>query len=335
MSIKLPLIFFFYDENSLLPLNSLNKSSLFIKFKTNKIESILKNYNKDYIISKKPVIKASVRQSNIYLNKEEEKEIYKNQNFYLIKTFNLSNKNIIKTGNNIIKNQITGIVKDIFWKINYDSINIIKKDYWQLSFDMKKKKYQNYIDTNNFNIEDIDDIIFFIDINEEINNGVSDRYKTISMNKILKNYSTEFLLYLDSKFLRHINSDWTLPLSQKVSSLIIYLNSIYKYDKTNRKNKTLEDIDISLNGIRLSDEKSLDYYNYVVPYKYGFNLDECFYNMSFSTTNNNIQPTGHMNFSKIGQIEFNLNNKNDPLEMNVITTDYKMLKVKEGIGGII
>jgi len=335
LSIKLPLIFFFYDENSLLPLNSLNKSSLFIKFKTNKIESILKNYNKNYVISKKPVIKTSIMQSNIYLNKEEEKEIYKNQNFYLIKTFNLSNKNIIKPGNNLIKNQITGIVKDIFWKINYDNIDTIKKDYWQISFDLKKEKYQNYIDTNNFNIEDIDDIIFLIDINEEIKNGVSDRYKTISMNKILKNYSTEFLLYLDSKFLRHINSDWTLPLSQKVSSLIIYLNSIYKYDKVNSKNKTLENIDISLNGIRLSDERSLDYYNYVVPYKYGFNLDECFYNMSFSTTNNNIQPTGHMNFSKIGQIEFNLNNKNDPLEMNVITTDYKMLKVKEGIGGII
>ena len=94
-----------------------------------------------------------------------------------------------------------------------------------------------------------------------------------------------------------------------------------------------------INGHDLMEEKSADYFRLVVPYQRYTRIPSNFiYAHSFSINPlDNVQPSGHLNFSQIDSVVLSLKFANEIPSGNILiyARNYNILNIKQGMAGLL
>ena len=144
-------------------------------------------------------------------------------------------------------------------------------------------------------------------------------------------------MYLDEKYLRHINedlNDTNMIYSQKLTILILYFTKIHYNNINIIKKHIVNNISIKVNGINLIQKLPSSYYNNVIPYLKGYKLPDDYYMYSFSYNSLEEQPNGMLNLKNIKDLQIyseqNIVNKN--ISMKLCTYEYRILKIQNNTG---
>jgi hypothetical protein len=222
------------------------------------------------------------------------------------------------------KLELKSRVSNIFFAID----NIITYTY---NYD---DRYKTYIDNYNKYLlgENTDDYYIFALIDGEIDNN-SDRYSLLNNHYYLKNFDTKYVMYLDIKYLNHINEDLNnlSSHSQKLTLLTLYFNKIYKNVQIEYKTSPIDSLYLEINGKNLTPRLEHNYYKLVRVMDNGYDLDDDYSLYTFcmetvDTHNKYINDVnGVVDFNKI--TNFNIitkqNTFNNNIKMKIIVEEYK------------
>lgn len=247
----------------------------------------------------------------IYLDAIERKKFAQTGHEYLITQQQyVSYKDVVQNTSSFEIN-FFHCCKDLYWFLinNYNYYDVINKKLYDkyylnlpIIYSFNNKNYVNYLNLlyNNFNKFDLVNYFEVItNINNEFENNIFD------FDKINKDLTTLF-----------------------------YKNKL-SYNPINYSI-------LRLNGVSLASYTS-EYYNYIQPYSYYNSAPSLGVNVySFSLNPLEVQPSGSCNFSRIPKISLEVNllknindfNLNNQLNLEIIGTNYNILRIIGGIAGL-
>ena len=204
---------------------------------------------------------------------------------------------------------------------NYTISN--EKDNW----------YTEYL-SNNPN-----DSYIFNTIDAEIE-ADSYRYQVLKNHLIIKNYDTRFAMYLDTKYLNHINenlNNTNLKFSNKLTVLSLYFQNIFKNTTIYTPAEIIDKLNIYVNGKELLPELPSSYHNNVISYYKGLALPFGYYMYGFNYYGLSTQPNGFINMKKIRDflIYSNQVNTNQEYKLKICTREYKILNIDNLMGQLL
>jgi hypothetical protein len=208
--------------------------------------------------------------------------------------------------------------------VNYSST--IVQDNW----------YKEYL------LNSTTDYYIFNIIDAEIS-AESNRYEVLNNHPIIGKYDTRFAMYLDEKYLNHINEDLNnqnLKFSNKLTVLSLYFKNIYKNNTVLTYQQIIDKLNILINGKELLPELPSEYHNRVIPYMKGYSLPDGYHLYGFNFHSLSSQPNGFINMKKIKDFliyssQVNINNQGLEAKLKVCTREYKILKIDNLTGKII
>ena len=167
------------------------------------------------------------------------------------------------------------------------------------------------------------------------------RYQVLKNHLIIKNYDTRFAMYLDTKYLNHINenlNNTALKFSNKLTILSLYFQNVYKNNTINTYQQIIDKLNIYLNGKELLPELPTNYHNYVIPYNKGLSLADSYHVYGFNYYGLTNQPNGFMNMKKIRDFliyshQINTNEYKEA-KLKICTREYKILQIDNMMGKI-
>jgi hypothetical protein len=325
----LPLPFWFSSSYGLsFPLVSLQYNDLQLKIKTKKLSqlfylSIDGTINKN--LNTRIIEKFLEEQENIFTNNLEITTLL--EYIYLDA---IERKKFAQTGHEyLITQQQYVSYKDVVQNTSSFEINFFhccKDLYWFL--------------TTNYNYFDI------------INKKMYDKYY-LNLPLLYSNNNNNYINYLNLLYNSSIDFDLVDYFNVITNINNQFENNIFNFDNINKdlstlfyKNKLLYNpINYSilrLNGVSLASYTS-EYYNYIQPYSYYNSIPSIGVNVySFSLNPLEVQPSGSCNFSRIPKISLEVNllkNINDfvlnnELNLEIIGTNYNILRIIGGIAGL-
>ncbi len=324
---NLPIPFHFSMIENYLPVSSMNRSNIKIKFVLEKLENLISNKpssNPTYTTSVTPSIDfnyAFLTVDNNILNKFRKTDLlittfYHYQNFLL---------NKIKEYNHI--SLITRTIELFFITETKNNSNkyttSTERDDW----------YIEYL-SNNPN-----DAYIFDVIDAEISAN-SYRYQVLKNNLIIKNYSTRYAMYLDEKYLGYINenlNNTNLKFSNKLGILSLYFKNIYKDNTIYTYSSIIDKLNILVNGKDLLPELPATYHNQVIPYNKGYVLPDGYHMYGFNINSLASQPNGFVNMKKIRDFliyssQFDVSQE---YLLKICAREYKILKIDNQLGKIL
>uniref|UniRef100_A0A6C0HWN3 Uncharacterized protein n=1 Tax=viral metagenome TaxID=1070528 RepID=A0A6C0HWN3_9ZZZZ len=308
-----------------LPISSMGRSTIKIKFTLEKLENLISNNTNNYAFTKNVIPSIDFNYTfmtvdNNVLNKFKKTEL-------LLTTFYYYNNyllNKVKEYNHIsLLNrtlEIFFIAKTKNDENNYTSTS--DKDNW----------YNEYL-SNNPN----DSYVFSI-VDAEIAAN-SYRYNVLLNHLIIKNYSTRFAMYLDTKYLNHINENLNNPnlkFSNKLTILSLYFQNIYKNTTILTPVDIIDKLNIYINGKEILPELPSSYHNNVISYYKGLALPFGYYMYGFNYHALSTQPNGFINMKKIRDflIYSSQPTINEEYKLKICTREYKILKIDNLMGQI-
>ncbi len=321
----LPLPFFFSVIENYLPVSSMGRSIVKIKFVLEKLENLItNNVSTNYTLNVIPNVDFNytfMTVDNKVLDKFKKTELlitpfYYYQNYLLNKAEEYNHLSLLSR-----TIELFFITQTKYDTPNY--ITTIVRDSW----------YQEYL-ANNPN-----DATTFNTIDAEIAAN-SNRYQTLKNHLIIKNYNTRFAMYLDTKHLVHINenlNDLTLKFSNKLTALSLYFQNVYQNETIDTYQPIINSLNILVNGKELLPELPSDYVNRVIPYNKGLSLPDGYNMYSFNFQSLASQPNGFANMRKIRDflIYSSQVNTNQEYKLKICTREYKILKIDNLVGKII
>jgi hypothetical protein len=311
--------------DSHLPISSMGRSTIKIKFVLEKLENLISNkVSSNYTLNVIPNIDFNysfITVDNKILDKFKKTELLIT-NFYYYQNFLLNKPEEY--------NHISLLSRTIELFFITNTKNDIQK--YSLSL-IRDNWYIQYL-SNNPN-----DAYIFNIIDAEIESD-SYRYQVLKNNLIIKNYDTRFAMYLDEKYLTYIDedlNDQTLKFSNKITILILYFKNIYKNNTVYTFQQIIDKLNIYINGKVLLPELPADYHNRVIPYNKGLSLADGYHVYSFNYHSLISQPNGFINMKKVrdfliysSQVDIGIEYK-----LKVCTREYKILKIDNLMGKII
>ena len=321
----LPLPFHFSRIENYMPISSMSRSVIKIRFVLEKLENLINNkVSSNYTLNVIPSIDFNytfITVDNKVLDKFKKTELlitpfYYYQNYLLN---NLEEYNHLSLLSRTI--ELFFITQTKNDKTNYTSS--VVKDNW----------YTEYL-SNNPN-----DATIFNTIDAEIT-ADSYRYEVLKNHLVIKNYNTRFAMYLDEKHLVHINenlNDQTLKFSNKLTALTLYFQNVYKNETIYTYQPIINSLNILVNGKELLPELPSNYVNRVISYNKGYSLPDGYNMYSFNFNSLASQPNGFANMKKIKDclIYSSQNNVNQEYKLKICTREYKILKIDNLMGKII
>lgn len=105
----------------------------------------------------------------------------------------------------------------------------------------------------------------------------------------------------------------------------------------------LSSVEMNINGQERFSEKEAEFFRLVEPYKYGAVIPKKYmYTYNFCVHSDKYQPSGAINFSRIDNsnmiFKFNMDtntNKDNDIDIKIYAINYNVLKIKNGMGGVI
>jgi len=347
----LPLIFWFNNHSTLaLPLLSLNNIELKIKYKINNINNILSNIlTNDYVFSKEPYLKLYLISDTILLDTEERRLFGTYSHEYVIERYINYSYDYINNIDTIISKKFNGLIKDIYFITEIINTNINCYQNYVEDYDNKYIRYLNTLNYYNNIINDInknkyiEDLNIIKNIDYELNIFNKNNYNlriTRICNNLKLNLNNKndyellkYIMYIEDKFLQNMNDN------KKNNFIIYYIKYIYKNNKIINDISPIEYLNIKINGHDLLSKKNWLYYNSVIPYqKFNSSLPIGYYTFSFSLYPNDLQYSGHLNFSYFDDTTFiiqsNENVINNPYIIKIIVKEYNILRIISGMSSL-
>ncbi len=311
-----------------LPISSMGRSTIKIKFTLEKLENLINsNINSNINTYTKNVIPSIdfnysfMTVDNNVLNKFKKTELLLTS-FYYYQNYLLNKEkeyNHISLLNRTL--EIFFIAKTKNDENNYTTS--VDKDNW----------YNEYL-SNNPN----DSYVFNI-VDAEIAAN-SYRYNVLKNHLIIKNYNTRFAMYLDTKYLNHINenlNNTNLKFSNKLTILSLYFQNIYKNTTILTPVDIIDKLNISINGKEILPELPSSYHNNVISYYKGLALPFGYFMYGFNYHGLSTQPNGFINMKKIRDflIYSSQTNTNQEYKLKICTREYKILKIDNLMGQLL
>ena len=189
--------------------------------------------------------------------------------------------------------QLSSRVKELFIAVrNNNTVSSNEYDSWYSEY---LTNYNKYVDGET----NIDDYYIFKLADGEIESNTK-RVQAINRHLLLKDYDTKYIIYLDEKYLDHINENLnslTTGHSTKLSVLSLYFRNNYKNNTITVKQDLLESLTFELDGLRLTPQLEQKYFNLVRPYLDGEKLNDGYLLYSISLDSLNDNPNGFYNFN--------------------------------------
>ena len=314
---------FTLEPSSYLPISSMNRSVIKLKFITNTMPSLITNnrngYSKqvypmidihyDYIITGAKMV--TIKSPPFYMLL---KCLYPYNNFIVNNLQQINNINLYNRTIELFLITTTSTGQTTLIKSNG-----YKRDSW----------YSEYLSNN------IIDYSIFDLIDNEISIK-SKRYLILSNNPIITDI--RFAMYLDEKYLQYIdeNLNNTIYYSQKITLLILYFTKIHINQPLTTSTDIISSLNIQINGNDLLPTLPSSYHNNTIPFIKGYILPDGYYMYSFSLDSLSPQPNGMFNLKNIkdlaittSQVELN------EYRLKVCTREYRILKIDNYIGKMI
>ena len=211
---------------------------------------------------------------------------------------------------------------------------------------MRDIYYNEYYNINNFYniwlltkiftdqipISNLNNFLILEAINSELLIG-SHRIDIINANIFLSRYDLKFCLYLMDKFL--INH----TLKNQIYKLTLYFNNNYKNNKKIQKISPISQFNIKNNGNDFLSKQDYNYFNSLIPCtKFKSSPDIGYYVYSFSLLPTELQPSGHLNFNFLDNVELDIDSNDlvitEPYNLKVIVKEYQIIRIMSGIGSL-
>lgn len=318
-NIPIPLILTQY-----LPISSMGRSTIKIKFVLEKLENLISNITSNFTKNVIPSIDFNysfMTVDNNVLNKFKKSELllttfYYYQNYLLNKETEYNHISLLNR------------TLEIFF------ITKTKNDTPNYTTSIDRDNWYNIYLSNNPN-----DGYIFNTVDAEISAN-SYRYQVLKNHLIIKNYDTRFAMYLDTKYLNHINenlNNTSLKFSNKLTVLSLYFQNVYKNRTIITLTEIIDKLNIYINGKELLPELPSTYHGNVISYYKGMSLPFGYYMYGFNYHALSTQPNGFLNMKKIRDflIYSHQTNINNEYKLNICTREYKILKIDNLMGQIL
>ncbi len=329
----LPVPFWFSQAYGLaFPLISLQYNDLQLKIKTKKLSDL-------FILSTNNKI---IENNNLYINR----------NSMIIEKF-------LEEQDNIFTNKLE--INTIIEYIYLDAIE--RKKFAQNGHEylITQQQYETYKDIIGNSSLEINfyhccrDLYWFLTKNNNFSNLLNEKYYDRYYLSSSIDYSTNSVEYLNYLNLVYNNSykfniiDYFLSVNNiNISFKNSLLNEIVKSDiekiflLQNTFYSPIINSTLNLNGVNLASF-TYEYFNYIQPYNYYNSAISLGLNVySFSLNPTEAQPSGSCNFSRIPKVSLGVNlinnfqdfKTNDIYNLNIIGTNYNILRIIGGIAGL-
>ena len=340
-----PLNFWFSYESTLsIPMLSLPYIDLLLNYKIENINNLILNNMTNCTLSQIPQIKVELNIDSIILDTVERELFGSTQHEYLIERYKIYPSILVFNTNQLISYKFFNLVKDIifisqpiyhqndtYYKNITNERDIYYNEYYNLNI-----LYNTWLETKIFTdqipVSNLSNFLILEAINSEILVG-SQRINKIKLNKYLSNYDLRFCLFLINKYL----SKYVFKI--QINRLTLYFINNYKNIEKIQKISPITQLNIKNNGNDFFSKQNYNYFNSLIPCtKFKSSPDIGYYAYSFSLLPNELQPSGHLNFSFLDNVELDIDSsdlvKSEPYNLKVIVKEYQIIRIMSGIGSL-
>ena len=348
--IYIPFHFWYCNRQSKsIPTISLPYSDLRLFYKLNELSYVLENdLSGKYKTSIKPSVRVELITDFILLEMEERKLFGSYSHEYIIERYKIYNKSYVNTKTTILKNNFSGLIKDIHLivkliknpKINCYQEIINDFDYRYNDYIIALSYYKLYIINNVYTSIEQKNYSREIDIIK--NNLIELSIGSVRINRLILNIKSwkyynndflKFLMYYEDKYLQELNDN------RKNYVINMYIKYLYK-NKTNIKETSLIDsLLLKINGTELFAERKATYFTNLIPtQKFKNSLPTGYYSYTFSLYPLEEQYSGHLNFTHFDDTIIKITSNDlvssNPYMINTIVKEYNILRIMSGIGSL-
>ena len=315
---------FTHSPDGYLPVSSMGRSNVKIKFNLNNLSSLIMNKMDGYT---KTVI-PSIDFYYTFMTLESEllkrfdnnimmlQPVYSYMNFLLNKPEEYNHITLL--------NRTTDVFFITKMKDGEQPARISSaRDGW----------YSEYVNNSNY------DNYIYVVIDAEIKSN-SYRYQILKNHPIIGKYDTRFAMYLDQKYLQYIDENLNnknLKFSNKLTLLTLYFTYIYMNINIKTNVDAIDMLNILVNGKEIQPNLHSEYNNYVVPYVKGYTLPDGYHLYSFAYNSLASQPNGFAFMKKIKDflIYSKQNDIGNEYKMKICAREYKFIKIENNKATII
>ncbi len=342
---------FWYCNNAgkSIPTISLPNSDLRLFYKLNELSYVLDNdLSVKYKTSIRPYVRFELMTDFILLEMEERKLFGSYSHEYVIERYKIYNKSYVSTKTTILKNNFSGLIKDIHLivkLIKNPNINCYQEitndfDYRYNDYIIALKYYNLYIINNIYTSIEQKNYSKEIDIIKnnliELSNG------SIRINRLTNNFNSwkywsndflKFLMYYEDKYLKELND------IQKIYVVSMYLKYLYKNNVNIKETSLIHSLLIKINGTDLLSEQNYSYFTDLIPtQKFKNSLPIGYYSYTFSLYPNDDQYSGHLNFTHFDDTIIKVSSNDlvstNPYMINTVVKEYNILRVMSGMASL-
>jgi hypothetical protein len=364
--LRIPLEFWFNNiAGRSIPLVALLYSQLRLEYKLNDITYILNNdLSTPYKLitptfSNNIKLNIELNSSFIFLDTPERNLFGSYGHEYIIDRYRTYLANTINTSSTVIYKKFNGLVKDIFLiakPTNYKGLTYFPQ--YVSNYDVKYARYTLSLEyyniyTKNGNIytppmKDYTDDINIISSNIiEFNNWFvsSNRQSFTRITNLITTFSSwtywdssynfmKYLMYYEDKYLTSVVND--IAMTNNILSM--YIQYIYSNQVITNKISPIDTIQLKVNGTDLFAQRDSNYYTNVIPcQKFKNSLPVGYYCYSFSLEPNDMQWSGHLNFTNLDDIVIIVNStsqNNGYYQLNTLLKEYNILRIMSGMASL-
>jgi hypothetical protein len=341
----IPLDFWFSRESTLsIPMLSLPYIDLLLNYRIENINNLILNDMTNCTLSQIPQIKVELNIDSIILDTTERELFGSTQHEYLIERYKIYPSSLVFNTSQLILYKFYNLVKDIVFitqPIYHQNdtyyMNITKerdifyKEYYDLNI-MYNSWLETRVFTDKIPITNLNNFLIIESINSEILVG-SERINKLKVNKYLSRYDLKFCLYLMDKYLTNHQ------LKNQIYKLTLYFSNNYKDIEKIKKISPITKFNIKNNGNDFFTKQDYNYFNSLIPCtKFKSSPDIGYYVYSFSLLPSELQPSGHLNFNFLDNVELDIDSsdmvKSEPYNLKVIVKEYQIIRIMSGIGSL-
>ena len=144
----------------------------------------------------------------------------------------------------------------------------------------------------------------------------------------------KYLMYYEDRYLYTLKSN--IPRTNYL--LLMYIEYVFSNKQYINKVSPIDSILIKVNGTDLFAIRDSNYYTNVIPYqKFENSLPPGYYCYSFSLNPNDMQWSGHLNFTNLDNaiITVNSNSQNNGIyQLSTLLKEYNILRIMSGMGSL-
>jgi hypothetical protein len=186
--------------------------------------------------------------------------------------------------------------------------------------------------TDQIPVSNLSNFLILEAIDSEVLIG-SQRINKIKLNKYLSRYDLRFCLYLMDKYL----SGYIFKI--QINKLTLYFINNYKNNEIIQKISPILQFNIKNNGNDFFSKQDYNYFNSLIPCtKFKSSPDIGYYAYSFSLLPTELQPSGHLNFNFLDNVELDIDSselvKSEPYNLKVVVKEYQIIRIMSGIGSL-